>query len=123
MSTTNFPKHGEIWFVSIPNQPNDPHQPRPAIIIISTNGRNKHTSDVVVVPTTSSQSFRPHPDVHIHIPAGEGGLPKASYARCDQISTIDKSLLSGGPLGAPVHLSYRWAMIAAIRRTVGDTTV
>lgn len=122
MSTVIFPKNGEIWFVNIPNQPNDHHQPRTAIIV-STNGRNQNTSDVIIVPTTSALNFRPHPEAHIHIPAGEGGLTRNSYARCDQVSTLDKSLLVNGPLGAAIHLSYRWAIIEAIRRSVGDTRV
>jgi len=122
MTSTLIPSNGEIWFVNIPNQPSDPHQPRTAIVI-STNGRNQNASDVIVVPTTSSVNFRPHPLVHVHIPAGEGGLPKDSYARCDQVTTLDKSLLRDGPLGGPVHLSYRWKIIYAVRRAIGDTTV
>jgi mRNA-degrading endonuclease toxin of MazEF toxin-antitoxin module len=116
------PQNGEIWFVNIPNQPNDPHQPRTAVIV-STNGRNKAASDVIVVPTTSSKTFRPHPVVHVQLPAGEGGLPRDSYARCDQVTTIDKSLLSRGPLGLPISLQYRWKLLDAIRVSLGDTRV
>lgn len=122
MSAVLFPKHGEVWSVNIPNQPNDPHQPRTAIVV-STSGRNQHANDVIVVPTTSSKNFRPHPEVHVHIPAGEGGLAKDSYARCDQVTTLDKSLLANGPLGTPIHLSYRWKIIESVRRALGDTTV
>lgn len=122
MSSTPFPKHGEVWTVNIPNQPNDPHQPRTAIVV-STSGRNEYHNDVVVVPTTSAKTFRPHPEVHVHIPAGEGGLAKNSYARCDQVTTIDKSLLANGPLGASIHISYRWKIIEGVRRALGDTTV
>ncbi len=116
--------NGEIWWVRIPNQPNDPHQPRPAVIV-STDGRNKNANDVIVVPTTSSTNMSPHPQLHIHIPAGEGGLPKDSYARCDQVSTIDKSLLdtAKGPLGNRIHLKYRWAILDAVRAALGDTRV
>lgn len=117
-----FPQHGEVWYVKLPNQPNDPHQPRTAIIV-STNGRNRNCNDVIVVPTTSTANFRPHPEVHIHIPAGEGGLTRDSYARCDQVTTLDKSLLDNGPLGGPIHLKYRWALIEAVRVALGDTRV
>ena len=34
-----FPKKGEIWWVKLPNQPFDPHQPRTAIIV-SRDSRN-----------------------------------------------------------------------------------
>lgn len=116
------PLQGEIWFVNIPNQPNDHHQPRTAIIV-SPNGRNKRANDVIVVPTTSSQSFRPHPEVHVHIPASEGALPRDSYAKCDQVTTIDKSLLARGPLGAPIHIKYRSRILDGIRTALGDTRV
>jgi mRNA interferase MazF len=119
---TIFPKNGEVWSVNIPNQPKVPHQPRTAIII-STDGRNRTNSGVIVVPTTSSEQFRAHPQVHVFIPAGEGGLKKDSYARCDRVTTLDKSLLASGPLGAPIHLKYRWKLINAVRIAIGDTTV
>ena len=117
------PLNGEIWWVRIPNQPNDPHQPRTAIIV-STDGRNKFANDVIVVPTTSSTNFKPHPELHIHVPSGEGGLLKDSYARCDQVTTIDKSLLDlQGPLGNRIHLKYRWAIVDGVRVALGDTRV
>jgi mRNA interferase MazF len=117
------PLHGEIWWVRIPNQPNDPHQPRTAVIV-SPDGRNKYANDVIVVPTTSSLQ-KPHPEMHIHIPAGEGGLPKDSYAKCDQVTTIDKSLLdtAAGPLGARIHRKYRWNILEGVRIALGDTRV
>lgn len=122
MSGQNSPKNGEVWLVKLPNQPHDIHQPRTAIIV-STDGRNKMATDVMVVPTTSAKNFHAHPLVHISIPKGEGGLAKDSFARCDQVTTLDKSLLAKGPLGLPIHLKYRWSLINAIRRAIGDTTV
>lgn len=121
-ASPGFPQHGEVWYVNLPNQRFDPHQPRTAIVV-STNGRNRNCNVVIVVPTTSTATFRPHPEYHVHIPAGEGGLARDSYARADQVTTLDKSLLVNGPLGAPIHLKYRWAIIEAVRRSLGDTRV
>jgi mRNA interferase MazF len=121
MSTTIFPKLGEVWYTKLPNQPADPHQPRTAIIV-STNGRNQGASDVIVVPTTSVK-IKPHPDLHVQIPQGQGGLPKDSIARCEQVTTLDKRFLVKGPVGAPIHISYSWKIIHAVRRALGDTTV
>ena len=117
---SSFPQGGEIWFVNLPNSPSERHQQRTAIIV-STNGRNQYASDVIVVPTASSMNFRPHPEVHLLIPIGEGGLQIDSYALCDQVTTLDKSYLAPGPLGAPIHLQYRGAIIDAIRKALGDT--
>jgi mRNA interferase MazF len=121
MSTPVFPKRGEVWYVSLPNKPGDPHQPRPAIVV-SPNGRNQGCNDVIVVPTTSA-NIQPHPDLHVSIPQGQGGLPKDSIARCEQIATLEKRLLTQGPLGSTVHTSYMWRIVRAIGRAVGDTAV
>lgn len=120
MNTPTFPRLGEVWYVNLPNQPGYPHQPRTAIIV-SPNGRNQGASDVIVVPTTSA-NIVPHPDLHVRIPKDQGGLAKDSIARCEQVTTLDKRLLVRGPLGNPIHISYRWKIIYAIRRALGDTT-
>jgi mRNA interferase MazF len=121
MNTPTFPKLGEVWYVNLPNQPADPHQPRTAIVV-STNGRNQGATDVVVIPTTSAK-ISPHPDLHIQIPKGQGGLAKDSIARCEQVTTLDKRFLVKGPLADPIHISYSWKIIHAVRRALGDTTV
>lgn len=121
MSKASFPKNGEVWYVQLPNQPADPHQPRTAIVV-STNGRNQGASDVVVVPTTSAD-VEPHPDLHVVLPAGEGGLPKDSIVRCEQVTTLDKRFLVQGPLGGAIHIRYSWRIIHGVRRALGDTTV
>jgi mRNA interferase MazF len=122
MSSASFPQNGEVWYVGLPNQPHDRHQPRTAIIV-STDGRNKACNDVIVVPTTSSESLQRHPLLHVSIPKGEGGLPKNSIARCDQVTTLDKEFLVKGPLGSPINLKYRWQIIEAVRVALGDTRV
>ena len=121
MSTQKIPHNGEVWWVNLPNQPNDPHQPRTAIIV-STNGRNRMAADVIVVPTTSYRE-KHHQEYHIFLPAEEGGLPNDSLAKCEQITTLDKSLLGSGPLGAPIKFGYRERIINAIKIAIGDTLV
>jgi mRNA interferase MazF len=122
MANISFPKNGEVWYVDLPNQPNDPQKPRTAIIV-STDGRNRTCGDVVVVPTASAEKFNLHPLYHVQIPAGEGGLLKDSIARCDQITTLDKNFLARGPLGERISLKFSWKIINAVRASLGDTTV
>lgn len=122
MNAQSFPKLGEVWYVKNLNQPDDPHQPRTAVIV-STNGRNEAATDVIVVPTTSSTKFEPHPYLHVQLPSGQGGLSKNSIARCDKVTTLDKRLLVNGPLGDVIHINYRSQIIHAIRRALGDTAV
>lgn len=113
------PRKGEIWYVRFPNQPLDPHQPRTAVIV-SRDSRNLRASDVIVVPTSSQIS---HSDVYVTIPAKEGGIPLESVAKCDQATTVDKSLLVKGPLGERINQSLMWKIHYGIRRALGETGV
>jgi mRNA-degrading endonuclease toxin of MazEF toxin-antitoxin module len=44
--------------VETPNQPHDPHMPRPALVV-SENHRNYHKDDYIVVPIFSSGNLDP----------------------------------------------------------------
>lgn len=120
MSAKNFPRKGEIFYVRIPNQPTDPHQPRIAIVV-SRDSRNANASDVIVVPAFSHVSA--FADTYVSVPAKEGGMPHDSVAKCDQVTTVDKSLLAGGPLGERINQSLMWKIHYAIRRALGETRV
>ena len=114
------PKRGEVWQV-MQNLviPNDPHLPRP-VVIISTNPRNKNWDSIVVVPFSTSLK-NPYPPFHKFIPAGEGGLKKDCYARCDLVSNIDKTCLDiNGPLGPLLADKHIWEIVRGIRAVVGD---
>lgn len=116
MSAKN-PEKGEVWYVKFPYQPSDPHQPRPAIIV-SVDARNLYASDVMVVPTTSKTLLL---DAHVLIPATEGGLPHTSVAKCDQVTTVDKTLLVNGPLGGKVNPMLMWKIHRGIKIALGET--
>jgi mRNA-degrading endonuclease toxin of MazEF toxin-antitoxin module len=58
------PRRGEIWSVDLPNQPDDPHTPPPALVAIDV--RNRLAGDVLVVPLTTH--LRPLP-THVLIRA------------------------------------------------------
>ena len=122
MSKTSFtPSNGEVWIVKIPNQPNDPHQPRP-VVVVSNNSQNKYLTSVIAIPTSSSIS-EAHPKLHVFLPKGTGGLSKDCYARCELITTIDKSLLVKGPLDKPLDIKYRWQLIEGVRFALGDMRI
>ena len=46
------PRQGELWTAYTPGQPDDPHQPRP-VLVISEDVRNRLRDDVIVVPAFS----------------------------------------------------------------------
>jgi mRNA interferase MazF len=69
---------------------------RPALVI-SSDALNRHALDVCVVPITSVEHRRF--SLRILIRRGEGGLDRASWAKCDQVTTLEKSLVRYPPLG------------------------
>lgn len=98
MSDQRWPRHGEIWRAYTPGQPDDPHQPRP-VLIVSVNTRNRLTDDVIVVPIFSQGRLGP---TRVPIAAGIGGLAHDSVLFCEEITTLDRDYLEAGPLGPPV---------------------
>ncbi|MBX9771378.1 MAG: type II toxin-antitoxin system PemK/MazF family toxin [Candidatus Obscuribacterales bacterium] len=114
------PLRGEVWLATKnPAIPNDPHLPRP-VVIISTNARNKALPNVIVVPF-SARLARPFEDFHKFVPKGSGGLPKDCYGRCDLVSTLAKSDLDArGPLGPPLSDKHLWQIARGVRAAIGD---
>ena len=94
---TEYPRRGEIYLVNLPSKPKDIKN-RPALIV-SLDIRNKLANDVIVVPL--STNLRPSP-AHVLLQEGECGLSKASMAKCEQITTIDKSFLIRGPFSGRI---------------------
>ena len=92
-----FAKRGEIYLVNLPAKPKDIKN-RPALVV-SLDIRNKLANDIIVVPL--STTLRPSP-THVLLQTGEGGLSKFSMAKCEQITTIDKSLLLRGPFAGKI---------------------
>jgi len=110
------PRRGEIWSAYIPGQPDDPHQPRPSLVV-SENVRNRLSDDLIIVPLFSQGEAGP---THVGIPKGAGGLKRHSVAFCEEISTIDREFLDRGPLGRPVDPALMRAVVRAIRRALGE---
>jgi mRNA interferase MazF len=84
-----FPRRGEVYLVKLDKN-------RPAIVI-STDALNHHALDVCVVPMTSVE--RPKFSLRVQIKSGEAGLTRDSWAKCDQVTTLEKDLLLYPPLG------------------------
>jgi mRNA-degrading endonuclease toxin of MazEF toxin-antitoxin module len=102
--------------VYTPGQPDDPHQPRPGLII-SENVRNIHQDDVIVAPIFSEGALGP---TRVGLPAGEGGIPHESVIFCEEITTIHHELVADGPLGSPVSGETLRQTVLGVRRAIGD---
>lgn len=84
-----FPRRGEVYMVRLDKK-------RPALVI-SADALNRHALDVCVVPLTTVE--HPKFSLRVQIKPGEAGLRRDSWAKCDQVTTIEKDLLLYPPLG------------------------
>ena len=109
-----YPKRGEIYLVSLPGQPTDKKM-RPALIV-SLNVRNRLAGDVIVIPI--STTLRPAP-THIELSEGEGGLDRTSVAKCEQVTTLDKSFLIRGPFSGTISPAKMSEVEKAIQQAIG----
>lgn len=84
-----YPRRGDVCLFTLDKE-------RPALVI-STDALNRFSLDVCVVPISGVEhkqfSLRPQ------LSAGEGGLAKVSWAKCDQVTTVEKRLVIYPPLG------------------------
>jgi mRNA interferase MazF len=85
-----FPQRGEIYVAAL-----DKHRP---VLIVSSNALNRHSLDVCVVPisTVEHRGFSLRPK----LAAGEGGLVRDSWVKCDHVTTLEKQLVQYPRLGA-----------------------
>jgi mRNA interferase MazF len=109
-----YPRRGEIYLVRLPSQPKDT-KPRPALVM-SLDVRNRLANDVIVVPL--STTLRPSP-THVELSEGEGGLDQTSMAKCEQITTLDKSFLIRGPFSGTITPMRMTEVETAIQRAIG----
>lgn len=70
---------------------------RPAVVL-STDALNRFSLDVCVIPISSVQykQFLLRPK----LPTGMAGLQRGSWAKCDQVTTLEKQLAVYPPLGS-----------------------
>jgi mRNA-degrading endonuclease toxin of MazEF toxin-antitoxin module len=88
-TAVTYPRRGDVYLASL-----DKDRP---VVIISTDALNKHALDVCVVPITSVQ----HAQFTVRVPLskGDAGLHFNCWAKCDQITTLEKDFLHTKPLG------------------------
>ena len=100
--------------VKLPGHPSD-SKDRPALVV-SLDVRNRLANDVIVVPL--STTLRPAP-THVELPVGEGGLKETSMAKCEQVTTLDKSFLIRGPFAGTINPFLMREIEKAIQRSIG----
>lgn len=111
------PWRGEVWRVNFSNHPNDPHLPRPAVVI-SNNLRNDFSNSVLAIPISGEERGKMLP-THVFLPKGSGGLTKDSRALCEQLASLDKDCFVEGPIGTIASVTLT-SMVRAIGKAVED---
>ena len=100
-----FPRRGEVCLFALDKE-------RPALVI-SSDAINRHSLDVCVVPISTAEhkafSLRPK------LKAGEGGLDRDSWVKCDQVTTVEKSRVVYPPLSALSKTSLAPVVEAIVR--------
>jgi mRNA-degrading endonuclease toxin of MazEF toxin-antitoxin module len=107
------PLRGHFYWVTVPGEPR--RKRRPALVV-SVDARNRLATDVLVVP--ASTVLRPAP-THVAVNARQGGLPRRSVLKCEQLTTLPKELLGASPLGGPVPGSLLVEVQKAVLRAMG----
>jgi mRNA interferase MazF len=85
-----YPRRGDIHLVEL-------DKPRPALIL-SVDQLNRQAFDVCVVPITTKEHT--NFSMRVFIAAGDGGLNHDSWAKCDQVMTLEKTLVRYPATGA-----------------------
>ncbi len=112
------PWRGEVWLVNFSNRPNDPHLPRPAVVI-SNDFRNDFSNSVLAIPISGEKRGKFLP-THVFLPKGTGGLHKDSRALCEQIASLDKSCFVEGPIGKIASVTMT-SLVQALNKAVEAT--
>ena len=87
----DFPKRGEIWFVSLePVAGHEIGKTRSALVM--SNDRNNLFAETVTVLPITSKTEKIYP-FEVFLPREETHLDKDSKVKCNQIRTIDKKRL------------------------------
>ena len=89
-------RRGEVhWADLVPRSGSEQTGRRP-VIVVSHDAFNQTTGwrSIIVVPISTSASQGGRGPTVIEIPAGAGGLPKASLAVCHQVTTLDRAKLT-----------------------------
>lgn len=90
-------KRGEIYWVNLdPTVGAEIKKRRPALVV-SNDVNNQYSPLVTILPITSKVA-KAYP-FEVVLAAGAGGLEKESLIKANQIRTVDKGRLVGGPLG------------------------
>ena len=109
-------KQFEIWAACLPRIEGSHIQGgnRP-VVVVSNDMANTHSPVITIVPLTSNRYKNPLPT---HVTLSADGLPLTSVALCEQVTAVDKPLLSRR-IGSIDEASTRSALNRALAAQFG----
>ncbi len=89
-------RRGEVYWALLKPRSGAEQAGRRPVIVVSHDGFNETPAwrSVVVVPVSASAAQAARGPTAVPLPAGAGGLKKASVAVCHQITTLDRGKLA-----------------------------
>ncbi len=113
LEVSSAPQRGCLYWVTVPGEAKP--KTRPALVI-SLDVRNRLASDVLVIPVTTILRLAP---THVRLRKGEGGIPRKSVLKCEQITTLPKDLISERALGGPISRERLEEVERGVLRAIG----
>lgn len=107
------PLRGCLYWVVIPGEPGEKRRPA---LVVSVDARNRLANDVLVIPASTTLRVAP---THVRLRKGTGGMRMDSVLKCEQITTLPKSLLSESALGGPLPLGLLEEVERGVLRAIG----
>jgi mRNA interferase MazF len=99
--------------VAIPGEPGEKRRPA---LVVSVDARNRLANDILVIPASTTLRVAP---THVRLRKGTGGLHMDSVLKCEQITTLPKSLLSESSLGGPLSARLLEEVERGVLRAIG----
>ena len=89
-------RRGEVYWADLVPRPGSEQTGRRPVIVVSHDGFNQTPGwrSIIVVPMSTSASQGKRGPTIVELPGGSAGLPKASFAVCHQVTTLDRAKLT-----------------------------
>src|ERR1035438_6274001 len=102
-------KRGEVYWADLVPRSGSEQTGRRPVILMSHDGFNQTPAwkSIIVVPISTSTSQGKRGPTVVELPGGSAGLPKASFAVCHQVTTLDRSKVTRKAGAPPLDLAQR----------------
>jgi|SRR5579884_1090059 len=111
-------KRGEVYWAALAPRSGSEQRGRRPVVVVSHDGFNQTPGwmSIIVVPVSTSTLQAKRGPTVVALPAGAGGLSRASIAVCHQVTTLDRAKLTTriGVLPAEVLVEVDGALRAAM---------